>query len=323
MLCAVPLLRALRRKYPSAHIALIASPVNYDVMLHLRYLDSVRKFDKREFLGRGFRGMLALLRFVRSLRNEHYDLAIVPSTVSVSFTSDLLARLSGARVRIGASMLGGKENLSAFCFNVPVKLEWDSAPTRHQTLRNMDIAQPLVLELPSLHLEITLNDDEIAVANGLRKKKIDSDKRIVVYHPGAGKPPNRWSAERFAQVANALSQRLGVMTMISEGPMDEEPVSEMLRHLAVPFELIKRKAIREVAAILSATDLVITNDTGIMHVAAGVGVPVLSLFGPTDPAQWAPIGRQNRFLQGKGGDINTITVDDVVRCAQEMISICL
>jgi ADP-heptose:LPS heptosyltransferase len=103
--------------------------------------------------------------------------------------------------------------------------------------------------------------------------------------------------------------------------MDAVPVSEMLRHLAVPFEVIKEKEIREVATILSAADLVIANDTGIMHVAAGVGVPVLSLFGPTDPSQWAPIGRQHRFLKGRDGDINTITANEVIRCAEEMLSL--
>lgn len=320
MLCAVPLLRALRAKFPSAHITLIASPVNYDVMLHLRYIDRVILFDKREFLGRGLRGLRALFRFVRSLRSERFDLAIVPSTVSISFTSDLLARLSGARVRIGASRLGRKESLSAFCFNVPVEIEWNSTPTRHQTLRNLDIAKPLGLEVPSLHLELTFNDDEAQAANQLKKNKMESSKRIVIYHPGAGKPPNRWRAERFAHVANALSKSLGVTTLISEGPMDAVPVSEMLRHLTVPFELIQGKTIREVATILSAADLVITNDTGIMHVAASVGAPVLSLFGPTDPEQWAPIGAQNRFLKGEGGDINTIATEEVIRCAEEMIS---
>lgn len=320
MLCAVPLLRALRTKFPSAYIALIASPVNYDVMLHLQYINTVVEFDKREFLGRGLRGIRALFQFIRNLRRENFDLAIVPSTVSVSFTSDLIARLSGARVRIGVSRLDGKETLSAFCFNVPVELAWGSSSTRHQTLRNFDIARPLGLSPPPLNLEITLNEDEKKVANELKNKKIQTGKRIVIYHPGAGKVPNRWAAERFAHVANVLAQTFAVSTQIIEGPMDAVPVSEMLRHLAAPFELITGKKIREVAAILSAADLVITNDTGIMHVAAGVGVPVLSLFGPTDPAQWAPIGRHHCFLRGKDGDINTVTADEVIRCAAEMLS---
>jgi ADP-heptose:LPS heptosyltransferase len=82
---------------------------------------------------------------------------------------------------------------------------------------------------------------------------------------------------------------------------------------------VANKSIREVAAILSLARLVISNDTGIMHVAAAVGTPVLSLFGPTDPEQWAPIGTKHRYIVGKGGDIETIPVEEVLTVAREML----
>jgi len=65
--------------------------------------------------------------------------------------------------------------------------------------------------------------------------------------------------------------------------------------------------------------LYITNDTGLMHVAAAVGVPVLSLFGPTDPQQWAPMGGNNRYIYGEGGDISNIPVEQVVAATMEML----
>jgi len=320
MLCAVPLLRALRDRFPSASIVLMASPVNYDVMVHLRYVDRVINFDKREFLRNGVCGIGNLVRFIRTLRAENFDLAIVPSTVSMSFTSDLLARLSGARTRIGANSLDGRENIAACCFNLPVELDWRTTPTRHQTLRNFDVARPLGLRTPDLRLEMTLNPLELEEANLLRQKKVEHGKKIVVYHPGAGKVPNRWDPRRFASVVNTLATARGVCTFISWGPMDDEPVKEMLRHVAVPYKLIKGRPIRAVAVYLSVADLVITNDTGIMHVAAAVGAPVLALFGPTDPAQWAPIGAQHRFLRGERGDIQCLSVSEVTRTAEEMLA---
>lgn len=321
MLCAVPLLRALRGRFPSASIVLIASPVNYEVMVHLRYIDRVINFDKREFLRRGVSGIGKLVRFIRALRSENFDLAIVPSTVSMSFTSDLLARLSGARMRIGIKSLDGKENIAAFCFNMTVELDWRTTPTRHQTLRNLDVARPLDVRAADLCLEMTLNSLELEEANLLRERKLALGKKLVIYHPGAGKIPNRWDAGRFASVASTLATTRQVNTLISWGPMDDEPVKEMIRRLTIPYELIKGKTIRTVAVYLSVADLVITNDTGIMHVAAAVGAPVLALFGPTDPAQWAPIGTQHRFLRGEGGDINRISEADVIRSAEEMLSV--
>ena len=93
MLCVVPLLRALRSRYPTAFIALMASPVNYAVMLNLRYIDELVKFDKTDFIGKEGGSLFRFPVFVRRLRQLRCTVAVVPSTVSTSFTSDLLAWL--------------------------------------------------------------------------------------------------------------------------------------------------------------------------------------------------------------------------------------
>lgn len=322
MLCAIPLLRALRERFPHARIVLVAAPVNFGIMLHSRFLDAVLCFDKRRLLEEGLRGVGNLVTFVRQLRAEKFDLAIVPSTVSVSFTSDLLALLSGARVRIGAKSLNGRENLSAFCFNVPIDLDWTDEPDRHQTLRNLDFAKPLGIASSNLALEISFSlEEQNSVYPPLVINKLLVERsRYIFYHPGAGKPANRWPASRFAQVANELGREPDVVTWIIEGPMDRLPVEEMLQHVVVPYVLLRDRWIRDVAMWLSLADLVITNDTGIMHVAAGVGAPVLSLFGPTSPEQWAPIGEKNRFIRGKGGDINALDPGDVIELAKQMLA---
>lgn len=317
MLCAVPLLRALRERFPEAHIALMASPVNVDVMRNNRYLNEVINYDKREFLGKKIEGWKNLVRFIRELRGKEFELAIVPSTVSTSFTSDLFAYLSGAPVRMGVESLNGKENPSGFFFNVPTAVDWSGEPHRHQTLRNLDCAAPLQLSPSTLFHEMTLDEREKKEVDRLRRAK---KTKIVVYHPGAGKLPNRWEAKRFAAVATTLAHELNVATMITAGPMDDEPVAEMMRELRVPFELIKGKTIREVAVVLASADLVLSNDTGIMHVAAAVGVPVLSLFGPTDAQQWAPLGERNRYIQGTEGNVNTISVGEVMLAAKHMLT---
>ncbi|RPH35250.1 hypothetical protein EHM92_06495, partial [bacterium] len=85
----------------------MASPVNVDVMRNNRYLDEVILYDKREFLDHGRLRPVSLLRFIRELRARRFTIAIVPATVSMSFTSDLLAYASGAHCRIGAGSLNG------------------------------------------------------------------------------------------------------------------------------------------------------------------------------------------------------------------------
>lgn len=319
MLCVVPLLRALRSAYPHAGLVLMTSSVNHEVMEGNRYLDGTILYDKREFLGRWTLHVGALLRFVKRLRSREFDAVIVPTTVSMSFTSDLLAFLSGAGTRIGAAQLNGIPNPSGFVYTEKVALDWRSDPRRHQTRRNLDIVGARGIETDDLACEITLSDEEKEEGRGVLAALHRQRPLVLALHPGAGKLANRWPAERFATVANALSKRWNASVVITCGPMDEEPVKEMVSGLDCLYQVIRNEPIRRVASILSDVDLLISNDTGIMHVGAAVGAPTLSLFGPTDCLQWAPLGEQNQWLSAQHGDIAEITVDDVLCSAGAML----
>ena len=320
MLCVVPLLRALRDRFPEARIALLASPGNRDIMLHNPCLDDVLTYDKTEFLNGRRLHIVRFMRFVRDLRSQSFDLAVVPSTVSVSFSSDALAYLSGALHRVGAGSLGGQPNPSAFCFTCPRDLDWSGDPHRHQTLRNWDILGKWLAPPSSLSHEMGLTASE--QEEGRRSVAMSRGNKplAIAFHPGAGKPPNRWPADRFAALANLLSREYDAMAYVTEGPMDEAEVGSMESLLTVPYQVIRGQPIRRVASILSYMDLVVSNDTGIMHVAAATGTPVLSLFGPTDPKQWAPIGESHRFIVGEGGQIDRISLESVLEAAREMLT---
>ena len=318
MLCVVPLLRALRARYPASKITLMASPVNYEIMLHSRYLDSVLLYDKSELLYKGRIRLKALTELVKSLWGK-FDMAIVPGTVSTSFTSDLLAFLTRAHVRIGVASLNGRENPASFLFNVPVPLDWRGDPHRHQTLRNLDLMASYGLTTSDLRHEITLTEME---CEGGQKKaaRIRSGKRLLFgFHPGAGKPPNRWPTERFVELINLLLVRYDAAAFVTAGPMDEEVIDILLNTAKQSIELVENQSIRTVASIIKEANLYVSNDTGLLHVAAGIGAPLVGLFGPTDLLQWAPRGENIRSIQGKGGSIAEIEVEQVFRCANELL----
>ena len=319
MLCVVPLLRALRVRYPHSRISLMASPVNYEPMVGNRYVDEVINFDKREFVRREGGSLLHFPGYVRRLREKRFDIAVVPSTVSASFTSDLLAFLCGARVRIGARSIQGVPNRSAFFFTHPRDLDWRGLKDYHQVKRNMDIWPDRFSIDSDFTIEITLREDELSNGKSFLQRISHAAPRVIVYHPGAGKIPNRWPADLFARLADELSASVPAATVITSGPMDEGPVREMSGALHTPYEVIKNQPIREVASAIRFADLVVSNDTGLMHVAAAVGTPVLSLFGPTDPGEWAPTGEKHRYIRGEGQDIGKIPFDTVLRTAHEML----
>ena len=158
------------------------------------------------------------------------------------------------------------------------------------------------------------------LAGGDGKKTLShAAPRVIVYHPGAGKAPNRWPAGLFARLADELSASVPSATIITSGPMDDGPVSAMTGSLHTSFEVIKNQPIRDVASAIRFADLLVSNDTGIMHVAAAVGTPVLSLFGPTDPGEWAPTGGRHRYIRGEDQDIGKIPFDAVLKAANEML----
>jgi ADP-heptose:LPS heptosyltransferase len=318
MLCAVPLLRGLRGRYPSAKISLLASPVNYQIMLHSRFLDEVILYEKREYLENGRLHPKNLLRFIRSLWGA-FDMVVVPGTVSTSFTSDLLAFCTRARVRIGVESLDGRDNPSAFLYNAPVALDWHTSPHRHQTLRNLDILAPIKVRVDDLSHEITLTDEEVLKGKRETDRMRAGRRYLFGFHPGAGKPQNRWPSEKFVQIIASLGQGYNCTQFITAGPMDADVLKSILIEVNQKIEVVENKSIREIASIIKQVDLFISNDTGILHVAAGVGVPLIGLFGPTDPLQWAPMGHRIRYIQGEGGIIDAIGVDDVLRIASEVL----
>ncbi len=319
MLCVTPLLRTLRHRFPGAFIALLTSPVNHEVMLHHTALDNVIVFDKRKFLdNHGFHPVV-FWRFVRQLRSSTFDLVLVPATVSTSVTSDLLAFFTGARVRIGAGSIDGKANPSAFFYTHERQLAWPEGIPRHQSERNLDIAEPLGLTSEDLTLNLTLTEKEKEWGRTQICDVFGGSFPTIAYHVGAGKKANRWPAERFAHIINTLGHELGVPSLLISGPMDETPVQDVVSRLTVKHYIITKQSIRAVASCLSAVDLLVSNDTGIMHVGAATGTTVLSIFGPTDPHQWAPCGPKHRYINSSSGDIEDIPTGVVLESIRRML----
>ncbi|MCB2205445.1 glycosyltransferase family 9 protein [bacterium] len=315
MLCAVPLFRALRTTYPNAHIALLARPLNSEILRGAPFLDEIIVYDKNKFI----RSPFQVWRFGRALRRRKFDLAITPATVSMSVTSDVLTFFSRADRRIGPGSLNGKSNLTAYYYNVKVDLDWRRDPTRHQTQRNLDIASILVLDPVSPELEIGLSEEEIAQGKETIMQKSGGRDIVIGFHPGAAKIPNRWDALRFAEIANRCAEIYGAFIVITAGPDDDAPLHEMTLNMPNACLIMQNEPIRDVAAVISNCDVYVTNDTGMMHVSAGVGTPTLSLFGPTDPLQWAPLGDAHRFILGRNGSVDTIPIEKVWKVLTNML----
>lgn len=216
-------------------------------------------------------------------------------------------RLLVACVAGGPSALSARyaHNLRSLCPNLRVT---DPLPepgqNRHMTSRLLDaVRQPGSSALAPQEPRIPV-------------PARDKARELIVLHPGSGGRDKCWSADRFASLNERL-EALGHRVVVLWGPVEEARRNEFPESLqkarlspATPWDL---------ACHLSGARLYIGNDSGPGHVAAAVGCPTLSLFGPTDPALWRPFGRRARVLQAPDGDLSKLSVDAVEEAAVDAL----
>ncbi len=319
MLCSVPLFAAVRKKFPEAHITLVASPINYEILFSdiNPYIDKVITYRKAPFKN--------LLDFYKELKNHNYQIGIVPSTVSISRTSHFINYLSGAKIRVGVKRIDNKLNKVEYLLNVKSDFEWDSKKL-HQVERNLDVGRQIHCDLTESEKKqagIHLSEDEIRFAENFIKKKFpDKDRLIISFHPGAGKVSNIWNEKNFTGLMERLYEKFKCYILITSGSIDKEitdSIKKKLDAVSINCTILENTPIRKVGAVIKFTNLYITNDTGTMHVAGGVDANVISLFGPTHGYEWAPEGRNKVFIQSPTNNINDISVEEVFDVAERMI----
>ncbi len=305
LLAGVSIFRAIKETYPGSHLTLIVSPFNYPGLIKNKYIDRLFIFDKKKIYNPFY-----FKKFIKLLK-EPYDVVIVPVVVSISFTSNIIARFSSSKIRIGAKYLDGRKNDSEFLFDRRVTLDWQRHPDSHVSERSLDIVRPFGINTSDYRSEITFDDDDSRKAKEFVSSfNIKDDAYIIGLHVGAAKIPNRWSILKYAALIKKLNDEYPVKFYLTGSSDDKELIRYV--ELNVPFRIFPclNKKIPEVASLISRSDLFISNDTGIMHVAGTTGTPQISIFGPTNPFNWAPIGANKYFIR-KSDLIDDISVDDV------------
>jgi len=141
----------------------------------------------------------------------------------------------------------------------------------------------------------------------------------LAVHPGAGKTENIWKPENFAAVVNMLGRARELTLVVVQGPADASTVQAFTNACDVQGTIVKGRSITDVAALLKRADLVLCNDTGVMHVACAAGARVLAIFGLTDPVRWAPRSPGLRMVRAPGGDLRALEPAVVAREAEDYL----
>ncbi len=298
LLLNVPAIRAVRNRFPAAHITLIVGPQNAPAVLGQGWADRVRVVATR-----GVRGLWSAL--ARS--GPRADLAIYFTTVSYSGSGAWLVRASGATRRVGFDPAHyGERDRAALTEAVPFpqgdlhQSAVSLALARAAGAASADVVPPPPYFVPDPSL--------LGRAPG----------GAVYLHPGAGKVKNRWPAARFAEVARTLMARGCEISWI-EGPQDGGCVDEASRALGRSLPVVRGETIPMLAARFARAALYVGNDTGPLHLAAATGCPTVGIYGWSDPAAWAPVGRCVRSVRAADASLESIPPEQVLEAALPLL----
>lgn len=284
-LLSTPVLRALREHFPKARIGVVVRDYFAEIVEHNPFVDEILVFHEN---GRDWTRQ-RIRRFWRQLRSG-WDLAVVLNTVSHSLTSDLLAHFSRAKFILGSEHLVFAECSRNFFYNL-VAPYWSEQ--RHQTERNLDIVRHIGVDTTDLSETMALSREERSDAMiALRELGLLQGKTVIGMHVGAGKLFNRWPVGRFGQLAQMLHDSKVAQVLLFGGPGEEQLVEHLCKYIQFDPIKIPPTSLRRLAAFFTCCDALVCNDTGVMHLAAAVGTPLVAIFGPTDPAEWKPPGKR-------------------------------
>jgi ADP-heptose:LPS heptosyltransferase len=313
-LLAIPAYRAIKESLGDVELGVVTAPINRDVLLNNPYVDHVFTYNNRDLAG--------TIRMIREIRRGRYDLVIVLHTVSFSFTSALIGLLSGARIRVGSTSDPFGNALSGAFYHLELPLPGASELAQmNEAEHNVYPLRAMGIDTKDLSPIIVPGPASQSFAREFLERATRPGRKRIVVHPGAGKAANVWSPSNFAEVVNRLSGRTEIDLLVVRGPRDAHAVDEFGRAVRVPYTLVEGRPISDVAAVLRASDLVLCNDTGIMHVSSAVGATTLAVFGPTDPVRWAPRSTNLSVVRAKDGDLRTLDPGSVLEKALGLLGL--
>ncbi|MCK5270870.1 MAG: lipopolysaccharide heptosyltransferase I, partial [Sedimentisphaerales bacterium] len=341
----LPILHFLRRRYPKAQIGWLIRTEFADLLTFQPELDKIITFD-REHFGKMIWNPEAARDFTCFLRRLHqmkFDLVL---DMQGLFRSGFLTFTTGSPVRLGFARARELAWLF-YTHKVKTPTQQEHAVTSYQ--RFATALEPQNKE-ENIQFNISINQDSQKTARDkLQQAGVNKEKKYVVLLPGGTESAKRWQPNKFAALARQLHQRYDTaIVVLGAGAVEKSLAEEIVlkarqtcdgkiggvgtenkHHGQVEIiDMVGLTDLNEMLAILNEAALVIGNDSGPLHIAAALGVPLVGLYGPTDPVVVGPYGqmdgvvqagadqkRRRRYSPAEEHQIDRITVEQVLEIA--------
>jgi len=303
----------------------LVAPHARDIVDLNPHLNGLFVLDKK---GR-HKGFWGMVRLVRELKNHRFDTAVV---LHGTKRVHLALALAGIPQRIGYDRKWGIF-LTKRLKDVKVSGE------KHESEYSLDLLRALGLSVENGRVYMpTTYESELRMERFLKERGISEKDRLIAIHPGSSSPSKRWMSDRFAQLADRL-QESNYKVILVAGPDDVATGRAVIQAMKRPaIDACGKTTLRDLASLFKKVELLISNDSGPVHVAVGVGTPVVAIFGRSQPGlsqkRWKPLGEMDVVLQKDVGcpicladdcQINfeclrALSVEEVFEAAQKILS---
>ena len=285
ILHGMPVVAALKEKYPRCRITwvvderyqeLLAGNTHVDRLLLVQFKGGLRRLHdarcRKNWIG-----------LVRMLRNHRFDVAI---DLQGLFRSGCISYLSQAPVRIGFPRGAVRERLNRIFTNVRPR---SIPPRSHVIDRNLALLHPLGIYTRARRFSFQVPPSvQESIRRYLRETDGDGKRLRVVVQPAAGWVTKQWSPKHYAEIADRILQAWDATVFLLWGPGERELAQQVQGTMRRSSHLVPEMGLAELVAFLGGCGLFIGGDSGPLHLASALGVPVLGLYGPSDPVRNGP-----------------------------------
>jgi lipopolysaccharide heptosyltransferase I len=251
---AIPAVAALLKQHPDARVDWIVDPRYVDLVKKVERIGNVIPCDT----GQGWGSLIGL---ARRLRRERYDAVV---DLQGLLKSAVLARIAGGRRTLGFTRAHLREPVASLFYTET----HDPGGAVHVIDKGLALMRALGVQ-----------DTTVRFPLGLPSQAASD--RYVLINPGAAWPNKRWPPERFGALAAALRERHGLRSVVLWGPGEEAAASAVVAASRGAAEQAPATSITDIVSIATGASLMVSGDTGPLHIAAAVGTPIVALFGPT------------------------------------------
>jgi lipopolysaccharide heptosyltransferase I len=304
---AIPAVAALLDRHRDTRVDWIVDPRYVDLVKRVERIGHVIPFDTRQGWG-------SLMGMARRLRGERYDAAI---DLQGLIKSAVLARIAGARRTIGFTSAHLREPLASVFYTET----HDPGDVVHVIDKGLALMRALGVQ--DMTATFPLDVPARATPDG-----------YVLLNPGAAWPNKRWPPDRFGALAAAIRERHGLRSVVLWGPGEEAAASAVVASSHGAAAQAPATSITDILGIAKGASLMVSGDTGPLHIAGAVGTPIVALFGPTRAERngpWSPADISNsrfdrcvchyeRRCRRDRPCIDDITVDEVVAAVERRVA---